>query len=70
MKMLLCLTFISRQVYYKAVQAGIQLFKVNPAYTSQMCHNCQHIHPVKGSSYRSDKKFTLPVALLAENVKF
>ncbi len=42
---------------YKAMQAGIQLVKVNPAYTSQMCHNCQHIHPVKGSSYRSGKKF-------------
>jgi len=42
---------------YKAVQAGIQLVKVNPAYTSQMCHNCNHIHPVKGSSYRSGKSF-------------
>jgi IS605 OrfB family transposase len=42
---------------YKAIQAGVSLVKVNPAYTSQMCHNCQHIHPVKGNSYRSGKTF-------------
>jgi IS605 OrfB family transposase len=42
---------------YKAIQAGVSLVKVNPAYTSQMCHNCHHIHPVKGSSYRSGKTF-------------
>ena len=42
---------------YKSIQAGISLVKVNPAYTSQMCHNCHHIHPVKGSSYRSGKTF-------------
>ncbi len=42
---------------YKSIQTGISLVKVNPAYTSQMCHNCHHIHPVKGSSYRSGKNF-------------
>ena len=42
---------------YKSIQAGISLVKVNPAYTSQMCHNCHHIHPIKGSSYRSGKNF-------------
>ncbi|MEH1782816.1 MAG: zinc ribbon domain-containing protein [Nostoc sp.] len=25
--------------------------------TGQICHNCLHIHPVKGESYRSGKKF-------------
>jgi putative transposase len=42
---------------YKAMQAGVSLVKINPAYTSQMCHSCHHIHPVKGSSYRSGKTF-------------
>jgi len=42
---------------YKAIQAGVKLVKVNPAYTSQMCHKCNHIHPVKGKSYRSNKSF-------------
>ena len=42
---------------YKSIQAGVSLVRVNPAYTSQMCHNCHHIHPVKGSSYRSGKTF-------------
>lgn len=42
---------------YKAIQAGVKLVKVNPAYTSQNCHKCNHIHPVKGKSYRSGKKF-------------
>jgi putative transposase len=42
---------------YKAIQAGIKLVKVNPAYTSQMCHKCKHIHPVRGKSYRSGKSF-------------
>ena len=30
---------------------------VNPRYTSQMCHKCLHIHPAKGQSYRSGKRF-------------
>lgn len=42
---------------YKAIQAGVKLVKVNPAYTSQMCHKCHHIHPVKGKSYRNGKSF-------------
>ncbi|WP_333450627.1 zinc ribbon domain-containing protein [Microcoleus sp. K5-D4] len=28
-----------------------------PRYTSQMCHKCNHIHPVQGESYRNGKKF-------------
>ncbi len=30
---------------------------VPPAYTSQTCSRCRHIHPVKGKSYRNGKKF-------------
>jgi IS605 OrfB family transposase len=42
---------------YKAKQSGVEVIKVNPAYTSQTCHKCLHIHPVKGKSYRSGKTF-------------
>jgi putative transposase len=42
---------------YKAIQAGIELIAVNPAYTSQTCHKCLHIYPVCGKSYRSGKRF-------------
>jgi putative transposase len=42
---------------YKAIKAGVKLVTVNPAYTSQMCHKCNHIHPVRGKSYRSGKSF-------------
>ena len=42
---------------YKAIQAGVELVAVNPAYTSQMCHQCLHIHPEQGKSYRSGKTF-------------
>lgn len=42
---------------YKAVKFGVSLVFVDPRYTSQTCHKCLHIHPVKGESYRSGKKF-------------
>ncbi|MHC5822034.1 MAG: RNA-guided endonuclease InsQ/TnpB family protein [Nostoc sp.] len=42
---------------YKAIKFGVKLVLVDPRYTSQTCHNCLHIHPVKGESYRSGKKF-------------
>ncbi|MEA5470322.1 transposase [Spirulina sp. 06S082] len=42
---------------YKCVLAGVKLILVNPAYTSQTCHKCLHIHPVKGKSYRSGKTY-------------
>ncbi|PSB56069.1 transposase [Chamaesiphon polymorphus CCALA 037] len=42
---------------YKAIGAGVKVVMVNPRYTSQMCHKCLHIHPVKGQSYRSGKRF-------------
>jgi putative transposase len=42
---------------YKAIGAGVKVVMVNPRYTSQMCHKCLHIHPIKGQSYRSGKRF-------------
>jgi putative transposase len=42
---------------YKAIGAGVKVVMVNPRYTSQMCHKCLHVHPVKGQSYRSGKRF-------------
>lgn len=42
---------------YKAIKHSVKILFVSPAYTSQMCHKCNHIHPVKGESYRNGKKF-------------
>lgn len=42
---------------YKCIKFGVKLVLVNPAYTSQTCHNCLHIHPVQVKSYRSGKSF-------------
>jgi putative transposase len=42
---------------YKAIRASVKLVLVDPRYTSQTCHHCLHIHPVRGESYRSGKKF-------------
>ena len=44
-------------IEYKALGAGVRVIPISPAYTSQMCHQCLHIHPVKGKSYRSGKIF-------------
>jgi putative transposase len=44
-------------VQYKADIAGVPLLFVPPAYTSQTCSRCHHIHPVKGKSYRNGKQF-------------
>ncbi len=42
---------------YKCIKFGVKLVLVNPAYTSKTCHNCLHIHPEQGKSYRSGKSF-------------
>jgi putative transposase len=42
---------------YKAILAGVQIFFVHPRYTSQTCHNCLHIHPEPGQSYRDGKHY-------------
>jgi putative transposase len=42
---------------YKAIKPGVKLVLVDPRYTSQTCHNCLHIHPIRGESYRSGKSF-------------
>ncbi len=44
-------------VDYKARIAGIPVVFVPPAYTSQTCSHCHHVHPVKGKSYRNGKKY-------------
>lgn len=42
---------------YKGLKFGVPLRVVNPAYTSQTCHSCLHIHPIRGESFRRGKKF-------------
>ncbi|MEG4120979.1 transposase [Microcoleus sp. N9_B4] len=42
---------------YKAIKHSVKILLVEPRYTSQMCHKCNHINPVKGESYRNGKKF-------------
>jgi IS605 OrfB family transposase len=48
---------LRRFVTYKAVLVGVPLVFVPPAYTSQTCSRCHHVHPEKGNSYRNGKVF-------------
>ncbi|MEL7039261.1 MAG: transposase [Cyanobacteria bacterium J06592_8] len=40
---------------YKGIKEGVNVMAIPPAFTSQTCHKCLHIHPAKGKSYRSGK---------------
>lgn len=42
---------------YKAACAGIPVVLVPPAYTSQTCSRCHHVHPDRKKSYRNGKRF-------------
>ncbi len=42
---------------YKGIKEGVEVVSVSPRYSSQTCHQCLHIHPVKGKSYRHGKTF-------------
>jgi len=44
-------------IHYRCVRDGVKLQLINPRYTSQTCHQCLHIHPEQGQSYRSGKRF-------------
>lgn len=44
-------------VGYKAAIAGVPVVFVPPAYTSQTCSRCGHVHPEKGKSFRNGKQF-------------
>ena len=42
---------------YKGIKEGVEVVAVCPRYSSQTCHQCLHIHPVKGKSYRKATTF-------------
>ena len=48
---------LRQYVTYKAAIAGVEVVFVPPAYTSQTCARCHHVHPEKGKSYRSGERF-------------
>lgn len=48
---------ISKKLVQDAKRGNARLVFVPPAYTSQICARCHHVHPVKGKSYRSGKVF-------------
>ncbi len=49
---------LRQYVIYKAAIAGnVEVVFVPPAYTSQTCAVCHHVHPEKGKSYRSGEQF-------------
>ncbi len=48
---------LRRFLEYKANKAGVKVMLVPPAYTSQTCHKCLHIHPDPNQSYRKGKWF-------------
>ncbi len=44
-------------IQYKANIASIPVVFVPPAYTSQVCSHCLHIHPDPAKSFRNEKRF-------------
>lgn len=48
---------LRQYVIYKAAIAGVEIVFVPPAYTSQTCARCHHVHPEKGKSYRSGERY-------------
>jgi len=42
---------------YKCIKFAVKMVFVDPRYTSKICQNCLHIHPVQDKSYRSGKSF-------------
>ncbi|URR35366.1 transposase [Thermosynechococcus sp. HN-54] len=44
-------------IEYKCLREGVRWVAVNPAYTSQTCHRCLHLHPEPSQSYGKGKKF-------------
>jgi len=44
-------------VTYKALGAGVEVVFVNPRYSSQACDKCLHVHPERGKSHRSAKRY-------------
>jgi putative transposase len=48
---------LKQYVLYKAAITGIPVLFVPPAYTSQTCARCHHVHPGQGKSYRSGERF-------------
>lgn len=44
-------------IEYKALGSGVKVNAINPRYTSQVCHQCLHIHTSLDQSYRSGKQF-------------
>lgn len=48
---------LRQYVLYKSAIAGVEVVFVPPAYTSQTCARCHHVHPERGKSYRSGERF-------------
>lgn len=48
---------LQRFIEYKAKEAGIEVKKVNPKYTSRRCAKCGHIHIEFSGDYRKQNKY-------------
>ncbi|WP_290092536.1 transposase [uncultured Dubosiella sp.] len=50
---------LAKFIEYKARRAGIQVEYVAPAYTSQTCPVCGHVHHAKGRKYTCECGFEI-----------